>query len=167
MGFVVSQVPKCEDVIELNSEEPGAPIICCSWGPAPPAPAWLHPLPATILSQRPLIAKNAMNGAQLLRLSAILMSGPPAPKSRFWDLEFGDTRKATAGPSTKFGAKTRQTSLRMTAYKALNFNDARSYCGLAGCNGCACGRSSRLCDPTSMASPSASGNSCCCGFTDS
>ena len=40
-----------------------------------------HALP-TILAQRPLIAKNAMNGAQLLiahRYSLRLMTGPPAP----------------------------------------------------------------------------------------
>ncbi len=37
--------------------------------------------------QRPLIAKNAMNGAQLLRLSAILVTGPPALQFNSDDLK--------------------------------------------------------------------------------
>jgi hypothetical protein len=43
--------------------------------------AWLHPRPPTIVAQRPLIAKNAMNGAQILKNqnhSSGAMTGPPA-----------------------------------------------------------------------------------------
>jgi len=37
---------------------------------------------ATILTRLPLIAKDAMNGAQLLRLCAIFVTGPPAPDTK-------------------------------------------------------------------------------------